>query len=339
MALQSFGDINALPEGCIANVLSLTSPKDACRLSAVVSTFGSASRSDVVWGRFLPSDYREVIAAVNDPDVLLSQFRSKMDLYLYLSDHPILIDGSRKSFSLEKSSGKKCYMIAARDLIIIWGDTPRYWRWIPLPESRFPEVAELLTVCRFEIRGKISTKMLSPGTCYVAYLVFTLRAETTGLFRAETNGLHNNPAEVFVELTGHERVKSWVFIDSDRSYQRMVEIAADVNANDIRQPTPRGDGWMEVKLGEYFVEGGEHADLEFGVLRMRHGYWKRGFICQGIEVRPKAAALPSSSGLASRIRTFILRERGRYKRGPYGSRRNPIDSYATVNQLEGKATY
>ncbi|CAA0815576.1 F-box protein [Striga hermonthica] len=285
MALQSFGDINALPVGCIAKVLSLTSPKDACRLSAVVSTFGSASRSDVVWGRFLPSDYREVIAAVNDPDPLLSRFRSLKDLYLYLSDHPILIDGGRKSFSLEKCSGKKCYMIAARDLIIIWSDTPRYWRWVRLPESRvrlpeFPEVVELLAVCRFEIRGKISTKMLSPGTCYVAYLVFALRAET--------KGLHNNPAEVFVELTGHERVKSWVFIDSDRSHQRMVEIAAGVNANDIRQPTPRGDGWMEVELGEYFVEGGENADLEFGVLRLRHGNWKHGVVVQGIEVRPKA---------------------------------------------------
>ncbi|OIT36575.1 f-box protein pp2-b1 [Nicotiana attenuata] len=41
-----------------------------------------------------------------------------------------------KSFSLEKWSGKKCYMLAARSLKIVWADTPRYWRWISLPESR-----------------------------------------------------------------------------------------------------------------------------------------------------------------------------------------------------------
>ncbi|CAA0815575.1 Putative F-box protein PP2-B12 [Striga hermonthica] len=97
MAVESFGDIHALPEDCIANALSLTSPKDACRLSAVASTFRSASQSDVVWGRFLPSDYRDLISgAVDGPDALLSKFRSKKDLYLHLCDHPILIDGGRK---------------------------------------------------------------------------------------------------------------------------------------------------------------------------------------------------------------------------------------------------
>ncbi|CAA0815572.1 F-box protein [Striga hermonthica] len=285
MALQSFGDIAALPEGCIAKVLSLTSPKDACRLSAVASTFDSASRSDVVWDRFLPSDYRELMAgAVDDPDARLSQFRSLKDLYMYLSDHPIIIDGGRKSFSLEKNTGKKCYMIAARDLFIVWSqsDTPHYWRWIPLPESRFPEVAELVKVCWFEIQGKISTNMLSPSTCYVAYLVFALKAEA--------KGIHNNPAEVFVKLTGQETEKCWVFIDSDGPNQQTEEIAAALNANDIRHPTPRGDGWMEVELGEYFVEGGENADLEFGVLRLRHGNCKSGVVVQGIEVRPKAVS-------------------------------------------------
>ncbi|GER39840.1 F-box family protein [Striga asiatica] len=293
MSLESFGDIHALPEDCIANALSLTSPKDACRLSAVASTFRSASQSDVVWGRFLPSDYRDLIAgAVDGPDALLSKFRSKKDLYLHLCDHPILIDGGRKkgnclmtlaaqndhleqSFSLEKCSGKKCYMIAARDIHIVWGDTPEYWQWISLPESRFPEVAELLAVCLFEIRGKISTKMLSPGTCYVAYLVFTLKPEA--------DGFYNNPAEAFVELAGHESERRSVFIHSDGAH----------TANDSKHPTQRGDGWMEVELGEYFVEGGEDADLELGVhnvWNMRNGNWKSGFVFQGIEVRPKAVS-------------------------------------------------
>jgi hypothetical protein len=37
---------------------------------------------------------------------------------------------------LEKKSGKKCYMLSARDLIIVWGDTPTYWKWNSDPSSR-----------------------------------------------------------------------------------------------------------------------------------------------------------------------------------------------------------
>ncbi|KAK4262229.1 hypothetical protein QN277_027811 [Acacia crassicarpa] len=39
-------------------------------------------------------------------------------------------------FSLAKESGKNCYMIGAKGLCIIWGDTPRYWNWICIPQSR-----------------------------------------------------------------------------------------------------------------------------------------------------------------------------------------------------------
>lgn len=28
-------------------------------------------------------------------------------------------------------------MLSAMNLSIIWGDTPNYWQWIPIPESRF----------------------------------------------------------------------------------------------------------------------------------------------------------------------------------------------------------
>ncbi|KAF9622592.1 hypothetical protein IFM89_032491 [Coptis chinensis] len=33
-------------------------------------------------------------------------------------------------------SGKKCFMIGAKELKITWSDTPQYWKWIPLPNSR-----------------------------------------------------------------------------------------------------------------------------------------------------------------------------------------------------------
>jgi len=42
-----------------------------------------------------------------------------------------------QSFQLDRKSGKKCYMLAARSLAIAWGDDNRYWNWIAMPDSRF----------------------------------------------------------------------------------------------------------------------------------------------------------------------------------------------------------
>lgn len=38
---------------------------------------------------------------------------------------------------LDRETGAKCYMVAARAMRIIWVDTPDYWRWIPREDSRF----------------------------------------------------------------------------------------------------------------------------------------------------------------------------------------------------------
>ncbi|KAL6560547.1 hypothetical protein OROGR_004106 [Orobanche gracilis] len=303
MAVDSCGDIYALSEDCIANALSLTSPKDACRLSAVTSTFLSASQSDTVWDRFLPSDYRDIISrSIDGGESLFAKFHSKKDLYLHLCDHPILIDAGSKSFSLEKCSGKKCYMLAARDLFIVWGDTPEYWRWISLPESRFCEVAELLNVCWFEIRGKINTKMLSPGTNYAAYLVFT--------FNSGAHGFQYLPAEAFVATSGHESEKRSVSLDPvgarrkryqtvprrrEWFYDRIAHTQTQQKDSTMESNTEyrkmRADGWMEVELGEYFVEeGGDGCDLELCLMEVKGGNWKSGLIIQGVEIRPKCVS-------------------------------------------------
>ncbi|CAN6239084.1 unnamed protein product [Urochloa humidicola] len=73
------------------------------------------------------------------------------------------------------------YMLSARSLHIAWGDTPHYWRWIPLPEScSFSEAAELLSVCWLEIRGNINSEMLSLNKTYAVYIVFKLVDESYG---------------------------------------------------------------------------------------------------------------------------------------------------------------
>lgn len=38
---------------------------------------------------------------------------------------------------MDKNTGGKCLMIAARKLGIIWGGTPAYWEWLSHPDARF----------------------------------------------------------------------------------------------------------------------------------------------------------------------------------------------------------
>ncbi|XP_022756203.1 F-box protein At2g02240-like [Durio zibethinus] len=181
--------LNELPEGCIAEILSATTPADVCRFSRLSSTFRSAAASDSVWDSFLPSDYQTILSAscAHQADSSSLTFSSKKHLFFYLSHNPILVDEGKKSFSLDKRSGKISYMIAPRDLLIAWGDVPAYWVWISHPEFRFKEVAKLNHVWWLEIRGKISTYKLSLHTNYAAYLVFKLRYAF---------GFDNHPVEV-----------------------------------------------------------------------------------------------------------------------------------------------
>ncbi|KAH7543401.1 F-box protein PP2-B10 [Ziziphus jujuba] len=257
---------NQLPGDCIANIISFTSPRDACRSSLISRAFRSAAESNAVWERFLPPDCYSIISRSPYPPPC----PSKKDLYFSLCDSPLLIDDGKKSFSLEKSSGKKCYMISARDLLIIWGDTPMYWRWISLPEARFPEVAELIDVCWFEIRGKIDVRILSPLTTYAAYLVFK--------FTKSAHGFEQLPVETTFGLVGGERSKRNVYLDAKRHHR---------NGNGT-YPKKRKDGWLEVELGDFYYGGdGQDGELEMRVLEIWRCHWKRGFICEGIEIRPR----------------------------------------------------
>ncbi|KAB1219764.1 hypothetical protein CJ030_MR3G005773 [Morella rubra] len=265
-----------LPEGCIANVLSFTTPRDACRSSSVSTTFRSAAESDSVWDRFLPPECWSLMSRSVDSSSL--RFSSKKELYLLLCDRPLLIDGGKKSFSLERESGRKCYMLSSKDLVIIWVGTPRYWKWTSLPESRFPEVPELIGVCWLEIRGKINTSMLSPGTRYTACLVFKVTAASYGF--------EYQPVEVAVGLVGGMSHKRTVYLDAERV--RIMELQAPEPSEneDAQYPTERGDGWFEIELGEFFT-GGEDGELEMSVLEIKGGNWKSGLIVEGIEIRPK----------------------------------------------------
>ena len=91
-------ELSELPEGCISDIVALTTPKDACRACAVSSIFRAAAESNAVWERFLPSDYQAIIAQSSSSSSSTDSlnFSSKKQLYLSLSDNPILIDDNKK---------------------------------------------------------------------------------------------------------------------------------------------------------------------------------------------------------------------------------------------------
>ncbi|KAI7747559.1 hypothetical protein M8C21_012071 [Ambrosia artemisiifolia] len=269
----------SLPEGFIANAMARTSPRDVCTLSLVSSVFKSAAEWDAVWDKFLPKDYQKIVGADGC---------SKKEVYLRLCDYPVTIDGGNKSFWLHKWSGKKCYMLAARDLSIIWGDTPRYWKWISVPESR------------------INTSLLSTDTQYAAYLVFKSAPHTYGF--------EYHPVEVSVGLSGVEsqnesQIKT-VFLEPEaceryrgdeyeRSlpgrrrmgvFSRLRGLASRANATPPQiGPKRRQDGWLEIELGEFYNGKGQEGELEMSMMEVKGGNWKGGLIIQGIEVRPKSS--------------------------------------------------
>ncbi|XP_038972056.1 F-box protein PP2-B11-like [Phoenix dactylifera] len=275
---EGSGHIGRLPEDCISHVLSLTTPRDSCRAALVSAAFRSAASSDAVWERFLPSDYQSILSRAVDP----VEFSSTRELYFRLCDS-ILVDGGRlQSFQLERSTGRKCYMICPRSMRIIWESDPRYCRWISLPESRFAEVAVLLAVCWFDIGGRIDCQLLSLRTTYAAYLVFKFASGSFGLGpppQLASVKLGAYASEINVCLQDDGNGNDGDDLEEGRRRRR--------RRRRRRQRRLRDDGWMEIELGEFYNDEGNGGDVEMGLMEVRALHWKSGLIVQGLQVRPK----------------------------------------------------
>ncbi|XP_039156955.1 F-box protein PP2-B11-like isoform X1 [Eucalyptus grandis] len=245
-----------LPGDVISRIFSLTTPRDACRVSSVSTAFRSIADSDQVWLQFLPPDHCD--------GVVLPPISPKKSLYLHLCDHPIPVGGNRNmSLSLDKKSGKKCFMLGARDLTIAWGDDRNYWEWIATPESRFNEVAQLQYVWWFHIIGRIETSMLSSGTNYAAYLVFRFEGHQEGF---------DWPVESHVCIGSEE-------LDEGRS------VTLDPREGEPRAVRERAHGWMEIELGEFRNENGDDGTLVCSLREVVS--YKSGLVVEGIELRPQ----------------------------------------------------
>lgn len=283
--------IEVLPEGCIAKILSHTTPVDSCRLSLVCKGFCSAAKSDTVWDRFLPSDLISIISDSPSASSLFATSPSKKSLYLTLSDHPIVIENGKKSFQLEKQSGRKIYMLSARDISIALGDTPQFWDWPILPESRFREVARLRIVCWFAFEGTINKRVLSSNTQYAAFLVFKMinafgfdeiPIELTVGVLGDQITMRINGKQVTVGVLGDQISTKNVWLDPDYDDRER-----DDEFQGLERPKGRSDGFLEIEMGEFFNSGLEDEVVEMGALENRGGHSKCGFILEGIEIRPK----------------------------------------------------
>ncbi|GJM87210.1 hypothetical protein PR202_ga03142 [Eleusine coracana subsp. coracana] len=140
MEVISACEIARLPEELLSVVISRTAPRDACRAAAVSPAFRAAADSDAVWSCFLPHDLPPLADGELHPAPL-----SNKELFMRLSGGPVLLADGLMSMWLDRESGAKCYMLSARALYIVWGDTPEYWSWIPLTDSRSASHAPLLS--------------------------------------------------------------------------------------------------------------------------------------------------------------------------------------------------
>ncbi|VAI51313.1 unnamed protein product [Triticum turgidum subsp. durum] len=281
-------EIARLPEELLSAALARTSPRDACRAAAVSPAFRAAADSDDVWARFLPPGGLPPLADGEPPAPAPPS--SKKELFLRLSAGPALLQDKLVSVWLDRETGAKCYMLSARNLFIVWGNTPEYWTWIPLQDSRFSEGAELLNVCWFEIQGKIHGKMLSQGTTYAAYMVFQMDENSYGLnFPVQeasvSFGATNLTRKVCLQADdGDEDEDEYEY---EYEYEEEDEDEEVSHKENVTFPQKRADGWLELELGEFFSEGGDDSEVSISLTETKSGRWKSGLIVQGIEIRHK----------------------------------------------------
>ncbi|ONH90019.1 hypothetical protein PRUPE_8G030200 [Prunus persica] len=151
----------------------------------------------------------------------------------------------------------KCCMVYAKDLDITWSGDTRYWRWVKETSGGNFEAAELLNVCWLEVRGKLSTTDLSPGTLYE--VVFVVKMKT--------------------KAYGWDAPVNLKFTPPDGAVSRETTI----KLTDLKDSK---DEWKDIPFGE-FKAPANPGNIEF-LLYEYGGRWKSGLVIKGVAVRPKS---------------------------------------------------
>jgi hypothetical protein len=131
--------------------------------------------------------------------------------------------------------------------------------------NRFSEVAELNIVYWLQIRGSVDNKLLLPNTTYAAYFVFK--------FANTRRGFQQRPVELKVHFEGCKNGNSHImYLDPPANMPNLTRV--------------RGDGWIEIKMGEFINEHADDGNVVFSVFDFDGGSTKGGLIVEGIELRP-----------------------------------------------------
>ncbi|PON52547.1 Phloem protein [Trema orientale] len=147
---------------------------------------------------------------------------------------------------------------------------------------RFTEVVELRTISWLEIYGKIRSQMLSRNTIYGAYLVMNISNRAYGLetkpFEISVEVGNQKVSYGTVSMTGHDKKKQQK--DCTHTLRTMSFFAS----NELIM-SERNDGWMEIKLGEFFT-GENDEEVKMSLTETKGYHLKAGLVIEGIEVRP-----------------------------------------------------
>ncbi|PQQ03818.1 protein PHLOEM PROTEIN 2-LIKE A1 [Prunus yedoensis var. nudiflora] len=151
----------------------------------------------------------------------------------------------------------KWCMVYAKALDITWSGDTRYWRWFKETSGDNFEAAELLNVCWLEVRGKLATTVLSPGTLYE--VVFVVKMKT--------------------KAYGWDAPVNLKFTPPDGAVPRETKF----KLTDLKDSK---DQWKDIPFGE-FIAPANPGNIEFS-LNEYGGRWKSGLVIKGVAVRPKS---------------------------------------------------
>jgi hypothetical protein len=139
--------------------------------------------------------------------------------------------------------------------------------------------------------------MLSRNSTYAVYMVFKISDESYGLDyppQEAAVAIGENKFTRQVCLLGHED-EGEGSEEVPQNYRSLMVPAIRRRLTRRHRPLPpgvtvpkkRGDGWMEMEMGEFNNEEGDDGEVSISLTEIKGGRWKKGLIVQGIEVRAK----------------------------------------------------
>ncbi|KAK4425276.1 F-box protein PP2-B1 [Sesamum alatum] len=175
------------------------------------------------------------------------------------------------SFFLDPGTGKNCFMLGVPNLVMSEIFASEYHS-----ESRFLAVAvprySVGKKTTISIEGRIKTQMLSPETLYASYLVFRLRNKD--LYHELDLARSTSTVVRFM----HDAESKYDYSERQDDHQTTLSFRQGIS--------DRGDGWMEIRLGDFYVDEGSQGIVEARFLNTNDFSMEGHLIVEGIEFRP-----------------------------------------------------